>query len=85
MLPLLFSLFIKKPFWTQICQNDNKFINKIRTQFDRCVISDIMLKVMLKSLPFLTPHTTEKKLERKHCHYDIFALFDILSCSFLKS
>lgn len=63
MFALLSSVFIKKPFWTQVCQNNNKFVNKIRTQFDRCVISDVMLKAMLKSLPFLTPHTTEKKLE----------------------
>lgn len=57
MFALFFSVFIKNPFWTQVCQNDKEFFNKIRTQFDRCVISGVMLKA------FLTPHITEKKLE----------------------
>lgn len=44
--------------------------------------SNVKIFTMLK---FLTPHTTEKKLEGKYCHYNIFVLFDILSYSFLKS
>lgn len=82
----LSSEFTKKQFWTQVCQNDIKFVNKIRTQFDRCVISDIMLKAMLKSLPFFdTSYYRKEAEEEEHCHYDIFALFDILSRSGLKS
>lgn len=86
MCALLSSEFIKKQFQTQVCQNNIKFFNKIRSQFDRCVIFAIMLKAMLKPLPFSdTSYYRKEAGEEEHCHYDIFAQFDVLSCSGLKS
>lgn len=49
------------------------------------MISDT-LKAMLKSLPFFNSSYYRKEAgEEEHCHYYIFALFDILPCSGLKS
>jgi len=57
-----------------------------KLELDSCVISDIMLKALLKTLPFFNASYYRKEAgEEEHCHYEIFAPFDILSCSGLKS